>query len=182
MNDTSLDLIQIASPCPASWDKMRGDERVRFCGLCRLNVYDLSQMSRAEAQKLVLEREGRMCVRFFRREDGKVLTKDCPVGLRAVRQRLVRAVAAIAGLMIAMVSGTLFGGVVTRLLPGGFRAPSEALAQWIDPTPQFVMGTVACPPTPPPSTLLMGKIGPAETPLLAPTAEQLREIQQRLEE
>src|SRR5690348_11198318 len=45
-----LDRIQIASPCEASWDAMNGDDRVRFCGLCEKNVYNLSAMTRDEAE------------------------------------------------------------------------------------------------------------------------------------
>ena len=29
MKTNSLDSLRIASPCPASWDSMQGDERVR---------------------------------------------------------------------------------------------------------------------------------------------------------
>src|SRR5579864_2028571 len=29
-----LDGISVASPCDASWEAMKGDERVRFCGAC----------------------------------------------------------------------------------------------------------------------------------------------------
>ena len=72
--------LTIASPCPASWDEMKGDERVRFCDECELNVYNLSDMSEEEALKLVEEREGRLCVRFYQRKDGTVLTQDCRVG------------------------------------------------------------------------------------------------------
>jgi hypothetical protein len=72
--------LKIASPCPASWDDMEGDERVRFCDECELNVYSLSDMPEKEALKLVEEREGRLCVRFYQREDGTVITRDCPVG------------------------------------------------------------------------------------------------------
>ncbi len=48
-----LDSLEIASPCPASWDSMTGDDRARFCGLCRLNVYDLTAMSPGEAEAFV---------------------------------------------------------------------------------------------------------------------------------
>ena len=37
-------------------------------------------MTEEEALKLVEEREGRLCVRFYQRRDGTVLTTDCPVG------------------------------------------------------------------------------------------------------
>ena len=72
--------LKIASPCPASWDDMEGDDRVRFCDECELNLYNLSAMTEDAARKLVEEREGRLCVRFYQREDGTVLTSDCPVG------------------------------------------------------------------------------------------------------
>jgi Carboxypeptidase regulatory-like domain len=90
-----LGRVRIASPCPASWDAMEGDARVRFCRLCALNVYNLSEMTRAEAEALVARTEGRICARLYRRADGTVLTKDCPEGLRAVRRRVRGAAAAV---------------------------------------------------------------------------------------
>lgn len=77
-----LDALEIASPCSASWEDMHGDERVRHCEDCRLQVFDLSALSRADAEALVRERTGRLCVRMTRRADGTVLTRDCPEGLR----------------------------------------------------------------------------------------------------
>lgn len=98
MKNGFLDDIAIAEPCSASWDDMSGDERVRFCSDCKLNVYNFSAMSRTEAEELVRTAEGRLCGRFFRRADGTVLTQDCPVGLRrAVRWAWART-AALAGL------------------------------------------------------------------------------------
>lgn len=79
--------IRVASPCSASWDAMDGDDRARFCVHCTKNVYDLSAMSRAEAEALVRGKEGRLCVRFYRRADGTVLTDNCPVGLRTHQVR-----------------------------------------------------------------------------------------------
>src|SRR5687767_30922 len=95
-NTTSvLDGIQIAKPCSANWDEMTGDDRVRHCGACDLDVYDLSTMRRDEAETFVGTREGRTCVRFYRRADGRVLTQDCPVGLRAAWKRVTWAAAAL---------------------------------------------------------------------------------------
>ena len=83
-----LDRVRVASPCKADWAQMIGTERVRFCGQCNLNVYNLSSMTRAQAEWLIADKEGRLCVRFYRRADGSILTKNCPVGLRAIRRRL----------------------------------------------------------------------------------------------
>ena len=105
-----LDELRVASPCSADWDEMAGDERARFCGKCEKNVYNLSSMSRADAESLVREKEGRLCVRFFRRTDGTMLTADCPEGVRRkrLRQRVWAAVsgwAASAALLAGIVSG-----------------------------------------------------------------------------
>lgn len=85
-----LENLSIASPCTAKWSDMKGDYKARFCALCGLNVYNLSAMKRKDAEAFIAEREGRACVRFYRRADGTVLTSDCPIGLRAVRLRLAK--------------------------------------------------------------------------------------------
>jgi hypothetical protein len=100
----ALESLRIASPCTASWEAMAGDDRVRHCGGCRKNVYDLSAMARGEAEALVREKEGRLCVRLRRREDGTVITGDCPRGLAAARRRLARVAAAAAALFAALIA------------------------------------------------------------------------------
>src|SRR5262249_37545981 len=65
------------------------DNRVRFCSLCNLNVYNLSGMSRNEAETLITKTEGRLCVRYYRRADGSILTQNCPVGLKVIKRRVV---------------------------------------------------------------------------------------------
>lgn len=95
----SLEQIAIASPCTASWDDMSGDEKRRLCAQCGLHVHNLSAMTREEAEALVGGAEGRLCVRLYRRADGTVLTRDCPVGLARARERLRRACSAAAALL-----------------------------------------------------------------------------------
>ncbi len=102
-----LEDIRIASPCKASWDDMTGDERVRFCGQCAKNVYNLSAMPREEAELLLQQKEGNVCVRLYRRADGTVMTADCPVGVRRKRRRRVAAAAVGSGLMAT--AAAMFG-------------------------------------------------------------------------
>jgi hypothetical protein len=66
----SLEVIDIARPCPADWDEMRGDNQVRFCKHCSLNVYNLSAMTREAAERLRRGARGRLCIRMYRRLDG----------------------------------------------------------------------------------------------------------------
>lgn len=83
-----LDHVQVAAPCRADWNQMIGSEQVRFCGQCSLNVFNLSGMSRFEAEALIARTEGRLCVRFYRRFDGSIIIQDCPVGLRGIQRRV----------------------------------------------------------------------------------------------
>ena len=97
-----LDNLRVASPCSESWDKMTGDDRVRFCDRCRKNVYDLSSLTREQAEALVFAREGAMCVRFYRRPDGAILTADCPTGMRRRRRFRGFAAGVLAGILTAI--------------------------------------------------------------------------------
>jgi TonB family protein len=82
-----LERVEIASPCSVSWESMTGDERARACQLCNLTVYNISQMSRPEAEIFLRERipEQRLCLRLYRRKDGTIITDDCPRSLRMAR-------------------------------------------------------------------------------------------------
>jgi hypothetical protein len=111
-SDNPLDNIRIASPCSANWDEMFGEDRKRFCGDCKLNVYNLSGMTRRDAENLLIASEGRLCVRYYRRADGTVLTRDCPVGWQAVKKRVSRVAAAA----FSMIAGVFTGVFAFNLL------------------------------------------------------------------
>lgn len=96
-----LSQVRIAAPCHVDWDSMTGDERKRFCGQCKLNVYNISEMSTKEAANLIREKEGRACLRLYRRQDGTIITDNCPVGLRKIRDRFLK-VAAIVSAQLAV--------------------------------------------------------------------------------
>jgi len=95
-----LEDIRTAAPCGEAWETMTGDDRVRACARCNLQVFNLSAMTRDEAQELIAARTGRLCARYFRRADGTILTADCPRGQRKRRRRqLVAALGAAAALV-----------------------------------------------------------------------------------
>jgi len=121
-----LDNVKVAAPCPADWDRMAGDERARFCDRCSLHVYNLTGMTRREAEALVTNAEGRLCVRYYARPDGTILTQNCPVGLRAVRQKVAR----VAGAFLSAVLG-FFTGVGIN---SGFRPePRPVVGGLVEP-------------------------------------------------
>jgi hypothetical protein len=100
-----LNNVRVAAPCNADWEQMFGNERARFCGQCNLNVYNLSSMTRSEAEHLIASNEGRLCVRFYRRADGSILTKNCPVGLRAIQRKISTVTKAIVSAVLSFLAG-----------------------------------------------------------------------------
>ena len=100
-----LDGMRIASPCSISWENMSGDDRARFCNQCNLHVYNISAMTKAQVASLIASAEGRICARLYRRADGTVLTRDCPVGLRAVRRRVSKMAGAALTAVLSLCSG-----------------------------------------------------------------------------
>lgn len=137
-----LDSVRVAAPCNVGWDNMVGNERVRFCGQCSMNVYNLSAMTKQDAERLITQAEGRLCVRYYRRTDGTVLTRNCPVGLRALKRRLSRIAGASASAVISFCAGILaVTGLRERPLPGV--AASQALIKASKNLPEMrpIMGT-----------------------------------------
>ena len=138
-----LDNVRVAAPCTANWDSMYGNERVRFCDQCQLNVYNLSEMSKAEAERLIGQAEGRLCVRYYKRRDGSVITQNCPVGLRAVKRRLSRIAVAISSISFSFLAGVgldslagrfyLSRTVVGDLVVTGTIVPQERLPLVVPP-------------------------------------------------
>jgi hypothetical protein len=162
-----LDNLRVAAPCTADWSQMTGDERVRHCGECRKNVYNLSDMTRDEAEALLIERNGNLCVRYFQRRDGTILLADCTVGVKRRRRR--RWIAAAAA--TALAGG---GGIAYRSQPtcGPEWQATAGMPSWpanlpVETTPpppsppQVMMGEPVMPSAPEPALpvqLKMGKI------------------------
>lgn len=162
--DSPLNDIRIASPCSANWDEMYGNDRMRFCGDCKLNVYNLSGMSRQEAEDLVTNAEGRLCVRFYRRPDGTILTENCPVGWARVKQRARACTTAAFSLIMSLLGGLLLVSFFSR-----DSKPVEVGVLVAKPTPtpvptpdwqQHTMGAVAIKPES--DKVVMGDIAPPD--------------------
>jgi hypothetical protein len=149
--------LKIASPCREPWEAMTGDARVRHCASCQLNVYNLAELTTAEAERLILEREGRLCLRLLRRADGTVLTRDCPIGMRRARRR---AAVALTASVAFLASGLAFAADVSgrsewepqsydstfdrryAAMKQKVRAvePFRSLLEWLDPPLRMTLG------------------------------------------
>jgi hypothetical protein len=141
---------------------MIGGDRARFCGQCELNVYNLSAMSTLEAESLIARTEGRLCVRYYRRKDGSIITQDCPVGLRALKQRAAKIKRALASLVLGFLAGLGFHSAANRF--GGFLLDSSA--PW--GAHGATTGVMVAPKTRQPR-VAVGELVRPMTPPLAPT-------------
>ncbi len=151
----AVDRIEIASPCTVPWETMPGNERVRFCGQCRQNVFNVEALSRDEARRLVERQEGRVCVRMLRRPDGTVVTADCWARLRAARRRGILpfiAMLLIVGFAELLAIGSGLSGLRRLMGSPAARPPVTS--------PQVPTLRVPTPSAVPPSIRKMGEMIP----------------------
>ncbi len=69
-----LDSIDVPAPCPKKWDEMIGGEKVRLCQSCDKNIYNISEMTRAEVRKLLFQSKESVCIRLEKDRNGRVQT------------------------------------------------------------------------------------------------------------
>lgn len=144
-----LDMVRVASPCPIKWETMAGDDRVRHCSQCNLHVFNLSAMTRDEAETLIQAKDGQLCARYYQRADGAVMTQDCPEQRWLLRRRIAWGLGLFLTLWIS-----LLGWLGVRAWSQGedqyqspFRRvePFRTVFEWLDPTPPMIMGVMLCP-------------------------------------
>ncbi|HEX8615386.1 MAG TPA: hypothetical protein VF800_29220 [Telluria sp.] len=150
----ALHRLQITSPCTASWERMTGNDRVRHCGGCNKNVFNLSAMPEAEAAALLAgQRASGLCVRFYRRADGTVMTSDCgaPSAGPGPAWRMLPglATAAVLAMSLAACSPSTGSqeGIVVGPPPQVDTPASQGDATPATPPP-FLMGEAPMPPAP----------------------------------
>jgi hypothetical protein len=153
-SSSPLELITVPVPCQASWDGMRGTDRVRYCSKCRQQVYNLSEMTREAAEALVTGTEGRLCVRFFRRPDGTIITGDCRARLRAFRRALGGGLGLAAGLLLCLLSWA--SDRMGRGSSGEWESvqlrdvePFRTIMSWMNPRQRTMTMGAICPLAPP---------------------------------
>jgi hypothetical protein len=114
---------------------MTGDARGRFCQHCQKTVHDLSAMSRDEAELLVCQSAGSLCVRLTRLPDGQVLTLDYPTVTpeRSWSWRVWSLVGLAGALITGVVNAAFFGGRVFPAPTPGATVTVGSLPPWTAP-------------------------------------------------
>ncbi len=127
-----LQSVVIEKPCSVGWESMSGDEKVRLCSQCNLNVHNLSSMSDQEAAIVLRRRKTeRTCVFMYKSKDGSVVTDNCPANLRKARN-YVSAAAAFALLTLASgiwMSAHAAGGAASGVVDPALGQTNEVLMQ-----------------------------------------------------
>ena len=159
MTHPLLARARVASPCSADWTAMRGDDRTRYCDACALRVHDLSAYTADEAEAFLegatTTRNGRICVRLWRRTDGTVLTRDCPEGVRdAARQARRRW--AEKGAVIATLAGLWAASLYVADQTWALVHP----APWAPSGDEMLLGDFDPPPPPSGGEVLMEDLPP----------------------
>ncbi len=86
----------MSSPCPMRWENLTGNDKIRYCGRCKLNVYNLAEMGKDEVESLVRTTQCRLCGRLYLRGDRTASLRDCPQGRAGkLRRRLLKAFAGV---------------------------------------------------------------------------------------
>ncbi len=135
-----LDNMKIASPCHVAWDDMDGGDRVRHCAKCDKDVFDLSALTRDDAESLLRERAGNLCVSYYQRADGTVITSDCTVGIAKRRRRRVMA-AGLAALLASSGGLALFLSRRAHDAPASHCPTNQTQASGMPPPPHRIDGT-----------------------------------------
>lgn len=154
--NAALDRIAVETPCRVPWATMAGDDRVRFCCQCNKHVYNIEDLSRAEAETLIASRTGELCVRFYRRPDGTVVTRDCSPRFRLLR--LAAWLFICSFVAVSFVFGLIQSNATARESQSRYNnwarktEPFKTALEWIDPSPK-----------PAPTFHVMGKRIPQRT-------------------
>jgi len=150
-----LDNIRIASPCRADWNEMVGDERARACSKCDKTVYNISELTRAEAEALIIEKHGQLCARYYQRADGTIILSDCVIGAAASRNR--KLIAAGAAALLAT-------GVAYKLTHRSKDVDMDAIDVMAsaDTAAVHIDGEAKREAPPPPKPVVVHKVAPVE--------------------
>ena len=97
-----LDRVEISSPCTANWDEMKGTEQIRYCSECDKYVYNLSEMTRREAEELVVSSGDQMCARLTRDLKGQTLTVESLPPVRLLGWKPGRVANAVVSALISI--------------------------------------------------------------------------------
>ena len=125
--------VTINSPCSADWNSMIGNDQVRFCEHCSLDVHNLSALTRSQAERLVARSKGRLCIRYHHDPAGRPAT--LPVG-----QKLYRISRRVTRLAAGAFTATLSVTSAVAQSSSNFQAGNANPANATQPVARWALG------------------------------------------
>jgi hypothetical protein len=122
--------LTVASPCVADWNRMIGNDQVRFCEHCSFEVHNLSLMTRAQAERLVARSNGRLCVQYIQDPSGGPVTMPVGQKLHHISRRVSKIAAGAFTAALSVTSAIAQESTGARI--GGADVPPAAqpMARW----------------------------------------------------
>jgi hypothetical protein len=137
---------KLAFMCPVPWTKMAGDEKERFCSRCSKTVVNLSTMTEPERQTLLAKsRPEDLCVAYYRRLKGGVVSAENPLGASEYRGLKQFGVAALSSAALSIVAGCATSSAPDKVVPQPARESSIHKSEKDDEVVLLIMGMIACP-------------------------------------
>ena len=150
--------IQIRTPCPKRWEELVGDERRRFCSECSLHVHNSAALTQREAQALVADAPGRVCMRIEYDPQGAPIHREARVA------RVARWVLASGAALLAACQGGREPAAAPQPAPPTSRT-GQVVATMGKVASTIEMGDVVAPPAP---VERLGEVAPASSPSAPP--------------
>lgn len=71
----TLENFEVPQPCSMNWDEMPGNEEIRHCDKCQHQIYNLSEMPKRRALKVLNQPNETVCVTYLQDEHNQVITQ-----------------------------------------------------------------------------------------------------------
>ena len=72
----TLENVTVPNPCPISWEQMTGNDEIRHCATCQHKVYNISEMPKRRALKVLNQPENTVCISYYRDDRNRVVTQN----------------------------------------------------------------------------------------------------------
>ncbi len=71
----TLENFEVPKPCSMNWDEMTGNEEIRHCEKCQHPIYNISEMPKRRALKVLNQPDEKVCVSYLQDEQSQVITQ-----------------------------------------------------------------------------------------------------------
>ena len=97
----TLDNFEVPKPCSMSWDEMNGNDEIRNCEKCQHPIYNISEMPKRRALKVLNQPDDRVCISYLQDEQNQVITQTY---FGVFKRNFVKSLSAILAIIFSFTS------------------------------------------------------------------------------